>query len=372
MGKRELLIVLAFIVAGTVAFQVSAPPAKEGSTGFSLSKLIDTARRGMQGNQSYAAPPRTVIYAVGANVTEIRLAGSAGPMKILGEDRADVALELIVNSTGESEAAAIATANKTEITEDRVGGVLALAFKFPDEETQTSQAVVKVPRRLAVRVNGNRDTTISNVRSVEFVGPMRNTTLVDHIAGTVTGEQSGGTITLTAIKALKMTLTRSRARVSDIADEMSLDVRDGDTEIAGSRGPLIIETRRGDITIRGHKGPVKISGADGQIRIEGATDEVHLDLRRAEVDAELASGISGSLTTSDEELRVSWRDPAAVQVEAVTSNGAIDVADWNLTPTKSSVDARLDATLGATTPTTARVLLRNQGANIVIKKSSKK
>ncbi len=372
MGKRELLIVLAFIVAGAVAFQLSAPPAKDASTGFSFSKLIDTAKRGMRGNQSYAAPPRTIVYAVGADITELRMAGSAGPLKIIGEDRKDVALELIVMSTGETEAAAIVTANKTVVSEDRIGGILALEFKFPEEESQTSQAVLKIPSRLGVRLNGNRDTTISHVRSVEFVGPMRSTTQVDHVAGAVVGEQNGGTITLASIGTLKLTLTRTRARISDITAEASLDVRDGDTEIVGSRGPMVIEERRGDVTIRAHNGPVKISGADGQVRIEGATAEVRLDLRRAAVDVELASGVGSSLTTSDEELRVTWRDPAHVQVDAVASNGTIDAADWALTPVKSSVDSRLDAALGTKSPMAPRVLLRNQGADIVLKKSSKK
>jgi hypothetical protein len=115
MGKRELLIVLAFIVAGTIAFQLSAPPAKESTSGFSFSKIIDSAKREMRGNRSYAAPPKTTVFAADADVSELRLMGSAGPVKIVGEARADVSLELTVTSTGEDEPAAIAIANKTTI-----------------------------------------------------------------------------------------------------------------------------------------------------------------------------------------------------------------------------------------------------------------
>jgi hypothetical protein len=372
MGKRELLIVLAFVVAGTVAFQFSAPPAPDSSTGFSLSKLLQSARREMRGNQSYAAPPRTTAYAIDGTITEIRVASSAGPLTIVGEDRADVSLELVVTSTGETEAAAIATANKTQVKEDRAGGVLTLAFDFPEEETQTSKAVLKIPQRLGVRLDSNRETTISRVRAVEFVGPMRGTTVIDHVVERVSGEQSSGTITVSTVGGLKMTLTRARSRISDVTGEMSLDVRDGDTEISASTGPLVIEERRGDLTIRNHRGPVKVSGADGQLRIENASGEVRVDLRRAEVDAELASGVTGTLATSDEELRVTWRDPAGVQVDALASNGNVDAADWGLTPTKSATDTRLDAPLGTRSAAAPRVSLRNQGADIVLKKSSKK
>ncbi|MBP6715364.1 MAG: hypothetical protein KA205_00745 [Acidobacteria bacterium] len=372
MGKRELLIVLAFIVAGTVAFQFSAPPAKETQGGFSLSRMLQQARREMRGNQSYTAPPRTLTYAVGTDITELRVASSAGPLTIVGENRADVALELTVMSTGENEAAAIATANKTAIKEDRAGGVLTLAFDFPEEETQTSKAVLKVPARLAIRLDGNRETTVSHVRGVTFVSAARGTTQIDHVAERVSGEQNGGQITLASIGSVKMTLTRARGRISDVGGDLSLDVRDGDTEIAQSRGELLIETRRGDLTIRDHRGPVQVTGTDGQVRVFGATAEVRLDLRRVEVEAELASGVTSTLATSDEELRVSWRDPAGVQVDALASNGNVDAADWGLTPTKSSLDTRLDAPLGTKSAAAPRVSLRNQGANIVLKKSSKK
>lgn len=372
MGKRELLIALAFIVAGTIAFQFSAPPAKQATSGFSFSRLIDSAKREMRGNQTFTAPARSLTFAAGTDITEVRISGLSGPLKVVGDDRTDVTLNLIVTSTGENEAAAIEIANKTQVKDDHVGGVLSLQVVFPREESQTSQAVLSVPRRLAVRLDGNRETTISNVRAVDFTTPTRGTTNIDHVAERVSGEQSGGSLTLTSVAGVKMTLTRARARLSDLSGETSLDVRDGDTEISASRGALSIEERRGDITVRAHKGAVKVSGSDGQVRIDGATAEVHLDLRRAEVEAELAAGAVGSLVTSDEELRVSWIDPAGVVIDAVATNGSIDGADWSLTPTKSGNDTRVEAQLGAKTANAPRVSLRNQNANIVVKKSTKK
>ena len=372
MGKRELLIALAFIVAGTVAFQFSAPPAKSESTGFSFSKLLTQARREMRGNQSYVAPARQLAYAVDADITELRLAGSAGALKIVGEARPDVSLELTVTSTGENEAAAIAIAAKTLVKEDRFGHVLTLEFQFPEEETQTSQAVLKVPARLAVRLNANRDTTVSNVRAVDFAGPMRGATDVSQISEHVAGTQSGGTVTLASVAGVKMTLTRTRARITALTGDASLDISDGDTEITGAAGSLTIEQRRGDVTVRQPRGLLKVTGSDGQVRIIEAGGEVQVDLRRAEVDAELSGHATGALTTTDEELRVTFREPVAVRVDAVSTNGKIDAQDWNVAPTISANDARIDVALGTKTASAPRVSLRNQGANIVLKKSSKK
>ncbi len=44
MGKRELLIVTAFVVVGVVAYQLGAAPPAEGRRRFSLATLMDHFR----------------------------------------------------------------------------------------------------------------------------------------------------------------------------------------------------------------------------------------------------------------------------------------------------------------------------------------
>jgi len=44
MGKRELLIVAAFVIIGAVAYHVTAPPARAGQAGFSFGALRDAWR----------------------------------------------------------------------------------------------------------------------------------------------------------------------------------------------------------------------------------------------------------------------------------------------------------------------------------------
>lgn len=370
MGKRELLIAAAFIVAGVCAFQLAAPPAKQSDTGFSFSKLIQNAKREMKGKDTFTAPPRKVAYPISAEVTEIRIEGVNGAIKVTGEDRQDVALVLTVSSTGENEAAAFAIAAKTEVVEDRVGNSLKLLVKFPREETQTATAVLLVPSRLAVRLDAPRDPVVANVKALEFLNPARGSAEISKVA-LVRGDQTGGSLTMSAVGDVKMVLTRVRARLSDLALAV-LDVRDGETEIAGSRGTLEIEERRGDVLIRNHTGAIKVSGSDGQVRVEGGASDVHFDLRRAEVDAELAAGATGSIVTTDETLRVAVAEPGGVRVDAVSAGGAIDGGAWNLTSAKNGSDSRIDADLGAKTASAPRLSLRNTNADIVIRKSSKK
>ena len=287
MGRRELWIVLAFVAVGTVAFQLSAPPAPDTGNRFSFGRVMNELRREVRGNQSYVAPARTLTFPAGDAITDIRILGAAGPITITGSARADVEVALTVSSTGESEAAAIAIANKTEIVEDRVGGTLTLQVKFPDEERQTSRLVVQVPARLGVRLDGPRDVTIAGVRTVELANVARGTTEISNVSGAVTGEQNGGTITVKSAGAARLTLTRTRARITGLGGASSLEIRDGETEIGGGTGALEIDQRRGDIVIRDHAGTLSISGSDGRLRLAGVAREVRIDVRRADVEAEL-------------------------------------------------------------------------------------
>lgn len=370
MGKRELVIAAVFLVVGVCAFQLSAPPAKTSDTGFSFSKLIENAKREMKGNESFTAPPRTLKYAISADVTELRLEGVNSTVKVTGDDRADVELVLSVSSTGANEAAAFALANKVSVVEDRVGNSLALRLNFPSAERQTASATLLVPARLAIRLDAPRDPVIANVKSLEFLNPARGAAEISKV-GLVRGDQTGGQLTMSAVGDAKMLLTRVRARISDIG-QGAFDVRDGETEISASRGALEIEERRGDVLIRNHKGTIKVSGSDGQVRVEGATDEVHMDLRRAEVEAELASGVAASIVTTDETLHVKIAEPGNLRMDAVATGASIDGAAWSLTPTKTGDDSRVDASLGAKTASAPRVSLRNSNGDIVIRKSSKK
>ena len=55
MGKRELVIALAFIVVSAVAYQFTAPDPKPNEKGFSFSRFWNDARREIRGNSAQAS-----------------------------------------------------------------------------------------------------------------------------------------------------------------------------------------------------------------------------------------------------------------------------------------------------------------------------
>jgi hypothetical protein len=97
MGKRELVIALAFIALGVVAYQMTAPPAQPNERGFSLTRFWENARRGMRSNAAQATATSTGTVLPSAELGELRIEGvGAGRVRVVGEARRDIAYELTV------------------------------------------------------------------------------------------------------------------------------------------------------------------------------------------------------------------------------------------------------------------------------------
>ncbi len=66
MGKRELLLVAAFVIVGALVYQFTAPPPAPGERSFSLSQLIGNVRRQVRGNRAQADTTTTTDHPVAA------------------------------------------------------------------------------------------------------------------------------------------------------------------------------------------------------------------------------------------------------------------------------------------------------------------
>ena len=64
MGKRELLLLVVFVVLGVGVYQVSAPAAPADAPGFSLSRLVQMAKAHFHGPQVRRTVTRTATLTV--------------------------------------------------------------------------------------------------------------------------------------------------------------------------------------------------------------------------------------------------------------------------------------------------------------------
>src|SRR5262249_11194805 len=200
-----------------------------------------SARRGIRGNQAMSSSTQHGEIEIDNGVTELRVAGTNRGVRIIGEDRKDVAWELHVESTGPDEATALAWAKKAKIKQDDLGSSLALAVSFPAEGTQWGALMLKVPSRLTLKLSGGSGgADVSEVAGVDFDRVSGTVTLKD-IVGAVTGSQSNGELTIAGAAAVDMTLSNTRAKIAEIKRGVVLNARNGRCEIGEVQGTVEIE-----------------------------------------------------------------------------------------------------------------------------------
>jgi len=196
MGKRELLIAVIFAALGIVVYQLTAAPPKPGERGFSLTQLFSGLRKEMRSNSVSAKETLTGALPLPAGITELRVTGGRGtPVTVTGESREDIGYEVAVESTGPDEATASSYAKNTQIKTDNLGESLALTIKFPGEARQTAQLVLKVPAKLAVRVENASKGKVSGVASV-MLGNVSGEMAIEDVSGAITGAHRQGELTV--------------------------------------------------------------------------------------------------------------------------------------------------------------------------------
>src|SRR5687768_17866711 len=104
MGKRELLLIAAFVLVGVVVYQATAPAADPSRRTWSIGGLIDNVRREIRGDQARAEARSTTTVPAADPVRELRLTIGSAELKVLGEERDYIAAELVVSSNAYDQA----------------------------------------------------------------------------------------------------------------------------------------------------------------------------------------------------------------------------------------------------------------------------
>ncbi|MEZ5318467.1 MAG: hypothetical protein R2752_13790 [Vicinamibacterales bacterium] len=361
MGKRELVIIAAFLVVGAIAYRFTAPPAAEGQ-GFSLSRLL----RGVREEVNPASATRTHtgrITAAGA-LREVRISG-VRRLVVTGEDREDIEYSLEVRSTGPDEATAGTYADQTVLETDDLGDTLTVGVDYPAEASQTAGLTLKVPSRLAVRLAGRLDPEVTGVAALHLEGATGDVT-GRGIRGPVTGSHRSGRLTIEEAASVDVTLQAARADLQKVTGGIRINGQSGEVRITDSSGDVEIEQRGVTIRIEAQAGMIRVGGSGGEVRLTDPAGEVRVDTRSTEVEVTVGPPVPMRLLTSGEPLRLILDASSAVTLDAIaTSGGAIQAEDWSLTPEKQGDETRLAHTFGAGT---ARIVARDSDGDIVIRR----
>lgn len=365
MGKRELLIIVGFLVVGAIVYRFTAPPST-GTSSFSFRDIFQEARREMRGNPGQADITHTATLPVTAAVRELRLLRVTRNVQVVGEDRDTIEYALTVSSNGPDDAAAKTYAERTVFERDDVSDALVLGVDYPAEANQQTSLVIKVPARLAVRVEGAIGISFTGVAAAHVEGARAGSVSFTNIAGAVTGTHQDGEVTVSGAQSVKMRVLRLRSRFEKVPGGLVLDVRDGDCRIEGSAGPVEIDSTRGEIAIAGHAGPVVVRGTDGSVTIDGPQADTKVDMRRTDVEVTLTGRAPVTIITTDQTARLIVKETAGLLLDAMSTEGRIQATDVNLTPETADTDMKLVHTFG--TAPQGRVTVRNTRGDIVIRK----
>lgn len=328
MGKRELLLVICFVVIGVVVYQATAPPANPNDRSFSFARLIEAARREVSGNRAHSERTATAAHRLDPEVGELRIVGNIAEVEITGEDRPDIDSALRISSAAYNDAEAKQYADETQLIIDPAGASIAFRVKYPEGRhtgRQRAFLVLKVPSRMRVRIEpGPGKVTIGNVAAVETM-QSRGATTIKNVAGRVSLDHRGGPVTIDQIEALKFSGRNTELKVSGVRTDASIRLEGG--ELSGSQlaGPVDVDARNVDVVLSkldASRGPIRVNVNGGSARLDGVKADTRVDGRNAELDVTI--GASAPITVYNDGGNVALTLPTSgYRLDALVTGGRI-------------------------------------------------
>ncbi|MEO7890945.1 MAG: hypothetical protein ABIW19_13160 [Vicinamibacterales bacterium] len=360
MAKRELLIVGAFAVAGVVAYQVTAPPPKSGPRRFTLSSVLESWRHSTRGRMATASVTQDGTIAAPRELRELRLS-QTGDVTVTGEDRADISYMLTVDATGPDELTARRSGTTATLKQDNLGDILTLTVVAPQAARYPMRLELRVPRRLALRVESSRRTQISGVAGL-YLDNLGGEARVAAISGVLSGTYRNGTLTVSGAGAILLTLASAKAAIAGVRGATTITARNGELHLDATEGPVEIDHTSEKLVVTAAGGPVRVSGTGGDITIDRPHGDVRIDMHRTAVVLSLDEAIDATVLTSDARVRLALRPELPVTIDAVSTGGPIEASAFALMPEIAGDETRLLRKSGDR----GKIILRNQHGAIEI------
>jgi hypothetical protein len=372
MGKRELVLISIFVVLGICVYQVTAPDS--GSDDVSIGGIVNKLRRNIRGARETAPVDWTQTTPVDAGVRELRVNLSRpNELTVIGEDRADLAVELHAVGRGYDESEAKAVAATARLRIERAGDGLVVSMdpasqRSTPRNTRVDQLtiVLKMPQRLALRLEPHFGRlTASDLASAEIMGS-RGETRLSNIAGHLALAHTGGKLEIDGAGSLKLTSRNSNGSIARIAGMCTLDLNGGELRLENIAGPLDIESRNTELEVDAAKiakPPFRFNGNGGQIRISSLRTEARIDGRNTDIDVKMAAAAPLTIYNTGENIDVT-APSSGYTLDAVATEGRLDIGDGTLKPQEDG-DARVSGAVRGGGPT---ISLRATRGDITVRK----
>ena len=323
MGKRELLLLVVFVVLGVGVYQVTAPASEPDAPGFSLSRIFQMARAHVQGDQVRKTVERTVTLAAPAGITRLTLQGPRGPVTIEASDEPDIQVKAQLMIGGIDEADVARQERAVAIDLKAEGADARFALRLDDTGRRPSYEVrVRVPRRLAIRVEGGRGrveaTGVAGLELADYRGEI----WTDGLTGPVTGELRQGRAEFGTGTVVDLETEGVLIR-ADGAASVTLKSERGTIDLVDTAGPVTIEQDYARMDIRGSGGPITITGDGGTVTLREIAHPLKIAATRLTVTAELAQPVQTSIDVEDDTVELTLPREGGLNLEVAVTAGEL-------------------------------------------------
>jgi hypothetical protein len=371
MGKRELLLIAGFVLAGALVYHVTAPAPAPGERSFSASQLLEDFRRHLRGNRASADLTTTSTHAVDAAMTELRIVARPGApppeLTITGENRRDISAEFHVHSNGYDEAEAQRLAKATALTIERDGVRMLVSLVYPREGRQSVTLVMRVPSRLQIKLDPTRSQTrISGVADVDLTNSGGESEF-KQIAGRLSGSYRGGELQVIDCGSVKLTTNGADVRLEQIRREVSLNMRGGELKGAEIGGAIDLDTNGTDVTLEKldkTSGMIRINAAGGSVSVKGLRTEGRIDARGAEVDAVIERAAPLAIYADGGDSVEITPPPGGYQLDAVATDGSITLPPGTIEVAENGQERRATGPVNGGGPT---ITVRSSHGSITVR-----
>jgi hypothetical protein len=350
MGKRELVLIALFVLAGVVVYQVTAPPAPAG-TDLSVGGIFQRMRRNMQGARESATGESHRSIPVAASVQTVRInLPRASDLTITAAVRDDISIDVRTTARGYTQGEAKALADAASVAADTTADAIALSGSWDDRRGPSgfvTQATISIalPRRLAVRLEPHIGLlSATGVASIESMGSRGETHVLD-TPGAVVLTHTGGTLEVRGGASLKLTSRNSRGEVTKIDGPTRIDATGSRLTLTEIAGPLEIESRNADINLErltALKPSLRYNGSGGTLRIDGLRVESRIDGHNTDIDVKLDA--AAPVTIYNLGAIGVTAPPGGYTLDASASEGRITTDEPGITPTDGA-DSRAGGTV---------------------------
>lgn len=324
MGKRELFLVLGFVVLGTVLYQATAPTSPSGG-GFSFGEMFREVRREMGDANATRELTRDAHVVASASAEVVQVPDLRGRIHVRPVDGDDVRLSTTLTLRGLDDQDLDRQAEGVAIALVADGPVIALDVRSGEGGRQPEQSLtLEVPRRLRLELGGRGVADVRGIAGLDL-DDFRGDVTAEDLQGPATGSHREGRLELGPGLHVQIETRRSTLRLVRPASA-SLDLEASDVEVMDAEGPVSIAQERCTLEVLGGTAPVTVSGEGGTLKLRDVRSPVHIDAERLTVSLIMREPAPVTLAIEADDVDVTL-PPGGLSLEARVESGELRVPD---------------------------------------------